>query len=147
MIPRETQRQAVVDQALAWLGTPYHHCADIKGVGVDCAMLLVRVFNEAGVIPAIDPRPYAPHWHLHRSEEKYLAWLDEYADVAADGATPQPGDVLAWRVGRTYSHAGIMVSQDEFVHALFNVGVIQTRLPHSEWVERPRLLYVLKGLA
>ena len=26
----------------SWIGTPYHNCADIKGVGVDCGMLLVR---------------------------------------------------------------------------------------------------------
>ena len=35
-------RAAVVAAAREWIGTPYHHMADIKGVGCDCAMLLER---------------------------------------------------------------------------------------------------------
>jgi cell wall-associated NlpC family hydrolase len=136
----------VVLEALSWLGTPYHHCADLKGQGVDCAMILVRVFNKAGLIPNIDPRPYSPMWHLHRSEEKYLSWLDDYATTAPKDYAPRPGDVLAWKVGRTYSHAGIVVTDQTFLHALVNVGVIETNLLGNEWAERPRLTYVLKGI-
>ena len=36
-------RAAVVAEAIAWLGTPYHHRARIKGVGVDCAQLALGV--------------------------------------------------------------------------------------------------------
>ena len=44
------QRAAVVAAARSWIGTPYHHAADVKGVGVDCAMLLVRVYSDLGLI-------------------------------------------------------------------------------------------------
>ena len=54
------QRAAVVAAARAWIGTPYHHMADIKGVGVDCAMLLVRVYCDLGLVEHFDPRPYTP---------------------------------------------------------------------------------------
>lgn len=140
-------RQRVVQEALAWLGTPYRHCADVKGQGVDCAMFLVRVYRAVGLIPDIDPRPYSPEWHLHRSEEKYLGWLDQYADCAPDSTAPQPGDVCVWRFGRTFSHGGIVVPGDEFVHALMGVGVIQSSLNNSEWAQRPRRCYVIKGLS
>ncbi len=69
------QRAAVVAAARAWIGTPYHHMADIKGVGVDCAMLLVRVYCDLGLVERFDPRPYTQDWMLHRNEERYLGFL------------------------------------------------------------------------
>ena len=99
------QRAAVVAEARSWIGTPYHNCADIKGVGVDCGMLLVRVFVDCGLCPPFDPRPYPIDWHLHRSEERYL---DFVFDRSAEVAEPQPGDVMVLRYGRCYSHGGIV---------------------------------------
>ena len=49
------QRQAVVAEALTWLGTPYHHRARVKGAGVDCGQLLAAVFEGAGVLRHVDP--------------------------------------------------------------------------------------------
>lgn len=102
-----TTRQAIVAEAQRWEGTPYHHHGRMLGVGVDCAMLLAEVYAALGLAPALDPGHYAPDWHLHRSEEQFLAW------VARAGAVevPQPGlgDVGVWRFGRTYSHGGIVI--------------------------------------
>jgi cell wall-associated NlpC family hydrolase len=110
------QRTAVVAEARAWIGTPYHNCADIKGVGVDCGMLLVRVFVDAGLVAPFDPRPYPIDWHLHRSEERYLGFVFERGrEVAA----PQPGDVMVLRYGRCYSHGGVVTQTSPLaiVHA------------------------------
>ena len=116
-----TTRAAIVDETLTWLGTPYHHCADVKGAGVDCAMLLVRVYAACGLTPAdFDPRPYSPQWHLHRGEELYLQWLQ--AAQAVPTATPQAGDVAIWKFGRAYSHAGILKNDTEVIHALMDSG-------------------------
>ena len=101
-----------------WLGTPYHNCADVKGVGVDCGMLLVRVFVDTGLVAPFDPRPYPADWHLHRSEEKYLGFVfDRGKEVAA----PQPGDVMVMRIGRCYSHGGIVTVPTPLtiIHAYF----------------------------
>jgi cell wall-associated NlpC family hydrolase len=68
-------RAAVVAEARSWLGTPYHHAADVKSAGVDCAMLLVRVYCDLGLVEPFDPRPYTRDWFLHRSEERYLGFL------------------------------------------------------------------------
>ena len=46
-------REKIVAEARSWIGTPYHNCADIKGVGVDCGMLLVRVFVDLGCRRAV----------------------------------------------------------------------------------------------
>ena len=109
-------RDRVVAEARSWIGTPYHNCADIKGVGVDCGMLLVRVFVDLGLVPPFDPRPYTPDWHCHRSEEKYLNSLLERS-IKVDA--PLPGDVVLFKVGRCYSHGGIVtrLSPLTIVHA------------------------------
>ena len=109
----QAQRAAVVAEALTWLGTPYHHHGRLRGVGVDCAMLLAEVYCACGIIAAIDPGHYAVDWHLHRGEELFAAWMGQagarhLSDPLADAA-PQPGDVGLWRFGRTYSHGGIVV--------------------------------------
>ena len=101
------QRAAIVAAARSWIGTPYHNCADIKGVGVDCGMLLVRVFVDAGLCPPFDPRPYPIDWHLHRGEERYL---DFVFDRSSEVAEPQAGDVMVVRYGRSYSHGGIVTT-------------------------------------
>ena len=49
-------RLEVVTAARAWIGAPYHHAADVKGAGVDCAMILVRVFCDLGLVEPFDPR-------------------------------------------------------------------------------------------
>jgi cell wall-associated NlpC family hydrolase len=118
-----SNRAAIVAEAMAWLGTPYHHCAGVRTSGVDCAMLLVRVYQACGLTPLeFDPRPYSTQWHLHRSEELYLQWLA--VANAVPTTTPQAGDVAIWRFGRTYSHAGILINSTEVVHALRESGSV-----------------------
>jgi cell wall-associated NlpC family hydrolase len=117
------QRQAVVIETSTWLQTPYHSGARIKGVGVDCGQLLIGVFENAGVIPAgsCDPGQYSPEWHLHRSEEMYLGWVEKYCkpvDVA------QPGDIAVFQFGRCVSHAGIVIDWPRIIHAYIGRGVI-----------------------
>lgn len=108
-------RTAIVAEAMSWVGTPYHHLAAVKGSGVDCAMILVRIAQSVGIVPPdFDPRPYAPEWYLHRDEERYLAGLERWArrvEVA------QPGDIALYRFGRTASHGAIVIDDALMVHA------------------------------
>ncbi len=110
------QRALIVAEARSWLGTPYHNCADIKMVGVDCGMLIVRVFVDTGLCAPFDPRPYAPDWHLHRSAERYLAFILERC---AEVEVPEIGDVMLFHYGRCYSHGGIVSGIDplKIIHA------------------------------
>ncbi len=103
----ERQRAAVVAEARRWIGTPYHPSADVRGHGVDCGMLIVRVFVDTGLVPAFDPRPYPPDWHLHRSEEKYLGFVfDRCHEIQL--AEAALGDVIVFRYGRCHAHGGIV---------------------------------------
>ena len=119
---RENNEAArVVVAAREWIGTPYHHAADLKGVGVDCAMILVRVFCDLGLVELFDPRPYVRDWMLHRGEERYLGFLLEHAREVAE---PAPGDVIVFRVGRCFAHGGIVTRGEplSFVHAFAPAG-------------------------
>lgn len=121
-----TTRAAIVDAALAWLDTPYHWHARIKGVGVDCAQILLAVFvDELALAPALNVGLYPQQWHLHRGEEIYLQWLRAAGARQVDA--PQPGDIAMYRFGRTYSHAAICVGDGEMLHAYYQTGVIVSR--------------------
>ena len=39
-------KEDVVREAKTWLGTPFHHQGRLKGVGVDCAGVIVCVAKE-----------------------------------------------------------------------------------------------------
>lgn len=133
-------REQVVAEAESWLNTPYLHQGFVKGRegGVDCAMILVGVYQPLGLLPAdLDPRPYPMQWHLHRSAERYLEWFTRHArrvDV------PQVGDIALYKYGRTVSHSGIIVDSENVIHALREAGmVIKTEMRsledrvHSYW--------------
>lgn len=118
-----TRGELIAREAMRWLNTPYHHAADVRGVGVDCAMLLVRVFCDSGLVPPFDPRPYPPDWHLHRSAERFLGWIAQFAE-AVD--SPQVGDVALFKFGRCVSHGGIVATlspEPIMIHADMHAGV------------------------
>ncbi len=114
----QVKRAVLVAEARSWLGTPYHHAADVKGVAVDCAMILVRIYVDLGFCEPFDPRPYTHDWMLHRDEERYLGFLiDRTREI--DRARVGPGDIILFRYGRCYSHGGIVTKVDPLtiVHA------------------------------
>lgn len=129
----DAERLAVVAESKSWMGTPYHHMAMVKGVGVDCLMLLIGVYRAIGKMQDVDPRPYPVDWHLHRNDERYLAGLASHCkQVAAPGL----GDVVMFRYGRTASHAGIYIGDDRIIHAWQNQrAVVETHLGVTDYLK------------
>lgn len=110
------ERTRVIEEAHSWIGTPYFWLSDRKGVGIDCAMFLVRIFVDTGIVAPFDPRPYPAEWHLHQDEERYLDWIYPFAAEKADGELI-PGDVLLFHYGRTFSHSGVYIGNNKIIHA------------------------------
>lgn len=119
----EAHRQRIVEEAWTWVGTPFVNCADIKGPqgGVDCAMLLVRCYVDTGCLPAFDPRPYPPQWHVHHDRERFLEWVVEKLG-GVEVSSPQPGDVAVYQWGRCFSHGAIVVDSERVIHSFFKDG-------------------------
>jgi cell wall-associated NlpC family hydrolase len=143
MTPQD--RQNVVSEAITWLNTPYHHQANLKGVGVDCVMLMIEVYKACGLMTdAVDPRPYSYDWHMHRSEEVYLGGVEQLAEPVA---TPAPGDIALFQFGRCVSHGAIVIEWPLVVHAFIEHGaVVLTDISKSAALtSRLRGFYSLKA--
>lgn len=110
-----------VDEALTWLGTPYHHQGRVKGVGVDCGTLICEVYEKVGLMDYLDPRPYPPDWHMHQMGEQYL---EHIKSVCFEVNEPQPGDIVLYKIGKCVSHGAIVIEWPTIIHSYINLGVI-----------------------
>lgn len=136
------ERAAVVAEARSWIRTPYHHAARVKGVGVDCAQILIAVYAAVGLIEPFDPGYYPPDWHLHRDEERYLATVERLARRRLDdGHMPDPGDVVVWRIGRCFAHGAIVTAWPRAVHAYAQSRVVE----ETDMATETRLLFLRDG--
>lgn len=108
------KRKSVLAIARTWLKTPWHHRARVKGAGVDCAQILIAIYAEAGLIDEFDTGDYPPDWMMHRSQERFLEFVRQYADQIE---APLPGDLALYFVGRCFSHGAIVVEWPSIIHA------------------------------
>jgi len=107
-------RTAVLDEARSWLGTRWAHNQRVRGGGVDCGQYIIACFIGAGLVAPFETGAYPADWMMHRSEERYLGWVEQYLDPVD---APQPGDVAAWRYGHCFSHGAIVVDWPVVLHA------------------------------
>lgn len=111
-------RAAIVAEARSWLGTPWQHQARSKGVGVDCAGLVIGVCRALGLVTVGMDVSHYPRTPDGRS---LLAHCDEWMR-RIPAAAAQPGDVFVMRfdvhpqhlaIAADYAHGGLSI-----VHAL-----------------------------
>lgn len=140
-------RRRVVDEALSWVGTPYHHAASVKGAGVDCAHLLIEVYHTAGVAERTDPGFYRSGLSLlKRGERLYMRIVSGLATQQPPGATPLPGDVALFQFIHV-THGAIVLKWPYVIHAYVPaLRVVISNIAqddylgrrfHSLWVPRP----------
>jgi cell wall-associated NlpC family hydrolase len=126
---------SVVAEARTWLGTPFHHQARLKSVGVDCIGLVIGVSRELGLVaPDFDVTGYSrvpdgrslleeASKHMPRISFQQVRPGDVV--VVAFDVDPQHFGILG-----DYAHGGLSI-----IHALGRTagrgGVIETRLMFS----------------
>lgn len=149
---------AVISAARTWVATPYHHMARVKGAGVDCAQLIIAAFVESGVNEDFDPGFYTPDWHLHRSHEKYLEFMERYLVRIdeewddkpfgqRDGWIAPPASVVVVRYGRTFSHSALVSNWPSIIHSNVHDGcVVECSIKGSMLEERPLRTYAHRSL-
>lgn len=128
MITEEEGKQ-IVEAAKQWLGTPHINDARVRGIGVDCGMLLLGATEDAGLIrkDSVEVAPYSNEWHLHHSEEWFLRYIQKYCTRIPE-TDLRPGDFLLYQYGRCISHAGIYMGDGVVCHALIDQGVVLSEL-------------------
>lgn len=118
MIDHEAERDKIIAVARSWIGTPFHDGARLKGIGVDCAMLLAGVWEEAGLIPRQQIEPYSPQFMLHRDDPLFENFVRKFARQVE---SPQRADIVLYKVGRSFSHGAIVVEwPGAIIHAFKN---------------------------
>lgn len=135
-----TTGEKIAKSAMEWLGTPYINNSMVKGIGVDCSYLLVAAFINSGVMKPdrLHIENYSNEWHLHRSEEKYLKYVQQIADEVPMDKPLQVGDLLLYQYGRCISHGAIYVGDGLVIHSFVDLGVILSKLDDT-------LFYDAKG--
>jgi len=138
-IPRNVQlrgaatRESVIAEAESWIGTPFvpEARACIKGVGTDCGRLLVGVYRDVGVkTPTLESLPnFGRGWFLHKAGDDYLTIVSQFAREVPG---PQPGDIVMYKLGRQWAHAGIIIAWPKIVHAIDPIVQfgIDGQIPH-----------------
>lgn len=128
----------IVKIAESWLNTPYQHQARLKGVGVDCAQFIAGVADEL-FEKRINTPIYSQEWFLHNREELLCDILENFGFKRVDKMLL--GDVLTFKYGRVNSHLGILVSEEEIIHARIDVGKVVKNNLTGDLLERLDRVY------
>ncbi len=71
-------RAIIVAEARKWVGTPYHSCADVRGAGVDCGMLIVARPSSMPISSRLSILGLTLQIGIYnRGEERYLGFVSE----------------------------------------------------------------------
>lgn len=113
-------RQAIAEEALTWIGTPYRNVGRIKGVGTNCAQFIYAVALAAGAIPADAPEPrwYTPQLATNSKEERLASYVLSYGAREIAQAEAATGDVVLFKSGLSHGHAALILDWPTIIHVL-----------------------------
>ncbi len=128
VIPKGTspERLAIVNEATEWVGTPYKYAGQEKGHGTDCSGMVMSVYDT--VLDIKLPRNSAKQAEFCKELKK--------KDV-------RPGDLVFFATGKDpdrISHVGIMLNDDDFVHASTSKGVVISKVS-TPYYQRTFMMY------
>lgn len=120
-------RQQFVDEARTWMGTRWQHQARLKGVGVDCAGLVLETARALGLADwHYDNYPRFPDGSLKSECDKVMTPI-RMADLGA-------ADVLLFSWNNSPCHLAILTDPDHIIHAYaINRKVVEHRINAVWW--------------
>jgi cell wall-associated NlpC family hydrolase len=133
-------RKLIIEEASRWLGAKWHHAACVPYVAVDCAQFLAWTYSAVGLIDKPDYTDYPRDWAAHRNEEWFINTVTKYAHEIEK---PLPGDVVLFKVGRTFSHSGIVIDWPHLIHADMRAGVVLADASMGELSKRKMRFFSL----
>lgn len=146
--------------AQEWIDVPYRHLGSTK-TGTDCAKFIAVIYRELGIMRHVEENIYyGRDWALNGKidlirqsflahGEKYLVAGLKLKDLRWNGKLPWnlyflTGDLLLFKTGKKLAHsnhAGLMVSENRFVHCMERKGVFLSELNYH-W--RSKLTWILR---
>lgn len=140
-------RDQIVEEALTWLDTPYQHQAKVKHVGVDCAMFVVGVAQNVGLLSHSEIMPvYSPEWHLHNREERLIQILEDFNCKEINTSDALPGDIFTFKFGRCASHLAFILPDNYILHARVDTRKVVKHLLSGDFKLRIHSAYKLPGV-
>lgn len=126
-----TTRNAIVTEALDWLGTPFVHCGREKGVGVDCVGLVICVYHTVGLLNNFDYNSYSTFAPEGTTRNMLLRFCDPL--MSLDMALK--GDLLLFRIHGYEQHVAIVTENGggRICHAFQSPGVVAEHETNSWW--------------
>jgi NlpC/P60 family putative phage cell wall peptidase len=137
-------REAIVREARSWINTRFHHQARVKGIGCDCAGLVIGVCRELG-LSNFDKSDYSriPDGAMLKQTCDENMTLIPFDDA-------QIGDVLLFKFNSHPQHLALIGDYPSggfsIIHAYSLARkVIETRLD-DVWLARVVACYRLPGV-
>lgn len=116
------KREALLEEAQSWIGTPYKYAAQEKGEGTDCSGLIMQLYLQC-----LD-------YHIPRNSAKQAEFC---VDLRRDDALP--GDLVFFATGKDatrVTHVGMLMDEAQFIHASSSKGVVISRLDNPWYAAR-----------
>ena len=129
-------RTHIISLARAWLGTPYHHQASLRGVGTDCVGLVRGIWRELHDGTDAEAAPaYTRDWAEASGRETLIEAARRHLIEIAPSQI-QPGDVLIfrWRRHTLAKHCAILSAPAAMIHALEGAPV--SEVAFTPWWRR-----------
>lgn len=159
----EITREQIVAEARAWIGTPYHHQASLKGVGADCLGLVRGVWCQVTGDTHEDPPPYTQDWAEATGKELMRDAARRYLDeVDITGmqkpailSVLYPGDVVLFRMlergpakhcGFVAKDGGVLTLIHAWNQQSFKGSKVEEVAFDAGWVNRIAYAFRFKGL-
>ena len=128
----------VVAEARQWIGTPYHHQAAVRGVGCDCAGLVLGV---AKVLALTGYRPTA--WGRQPNSSELADHLAAAGCVPVDAGGA--GRLVQFALPGDMAHLGIC-SDSSVIHSWVAAGGVCEMAMTAGWARRVRQYWALPGV-
>lgn len=143
-------RQELCNEARTWEGTKWQHQAMVKGVGVDCAMLIAGIAINVGLVEKslLKKVPsYPMQWHINQDFPLLEKIMTDFGCVKKDDLEFEPGDIVVFQFGRVPSHLGMVLDDKLMIHAYQGtLGKTVINSISGQWIDRLRSVYTLPGV-
>lgn len=138
-------RADVVREARSWKETPFHHQGRMKGVGVDCVGVVIKVAQDLG-LTTFDADGYGT---IPNGRHLRQGCTDNMDPIPTDEI--RPGDVLLMRWERFPQHLAVVTEGHGVrglgvVHSYSQIGKCIEHGLSQDWLDRVVQAYRLRGL-
>lgn len=132
-------RNNIVDKAREYIGTPFRHQGRLKGVGVDCAGLIICVANELN----ISDFDYTSYGRVPNSNQLVSLMNEHMVKIKISDA--KAGDVYLMAFDSDPQHLA-MITDNGIIHSYSSAKKVVEHGLDDNWSSKIKGAYRFKGI-